>query len=162
MVRKGGGGVSGRAPIDRFREKYKIDRDTGCFVWTAALNSRGYGVFGFGGKGKVVLAHRWAYEHVGGKIIPPGLVIDHMCCNRRCVNHEHMQTVTNAENIRLGTSPSAQNGSATHCAHGHELSGDNVWTPSDGSRRRTCVACHRRLDQEYQERLRAKRIRPGD
>ncbi len=45
-----------------------------------------------------------AYEFVFGAI-PPGLVIDHTCCNRSCVNPHHMDVVTNTENIRRGTSP---------------------------------------------------------
>lgn len=70
--------MPGRDPVERFTEKYKVDPKTGCFVWTAALNSRGYGAFGFGGSGKTVLAHRWAYIYIGKKKIPKNLVIDHL------------------------------------------------------------------------------------
>jgi hypothetical protein len=46
-------------------------------------------------------AHRFAYlEFVGP--IPDGLVLDHLCRNKKCVNPDHLEPVTNAENLRRG------------------------------------------------------------
>lgn len=47
------------------------------------------------------LAHRVAYEKVHGPI-PDGMQIDHLCRNRGCVNVEHLEPVTSAENSRRG------------------------------------------------------------
>ena len=51
-------------------------------------------------------AHRWAWEQAKGPI-PKGLVVDHLCRVRWCCNPDHMELVTNRENILRGISPSA-------------------------------------------------------
>jgi hypothetical protein len=73
--------------------------DTGCWEWIGTCQSNGYGAFAVAGK--TLRAHRWAYEHFVGPI-PVGLTIDHLCRNRTCVNPEHMEPVTSAENTRRG------------------------------------------------------------
>lgn len=71
----------------------------GCWLWTARLNEHGYGNFWL--LGKLSLAHRASYElHVGP--IPEGLTLDHLCRVRRCVNPEHLEPVTQAENYQRG------------------------------------------------------------
>jgi hypothetical protein len=45
------------------------------------------------------LIHRKHYEQFKGPI-PDGLEIDHTCRNTRCVNPEHLEAVTHAENLR--------------------------------------------------------------
>lgn len=47
--------------------------------------------------GEYLGAHRIAYECTRG-IIPDGLQIDHLCCQKNCVNPFHMEPVTIAEN----------------------------------------------------------------
>ena len=83
-------------PLERFNSKYRVT-DAGCWLWTATLNNVGYGHFGFGGGGKLVLAHRWAYLTFIGPI-PEGLELDHTCNVRHCVNPAHLEPVTHAEN----------------------------------------------------------------
>ena len=71
--------------------------DTGtCWVWTASIRPDGYGEFR---AGRLVKAHRFAYEHLIGPV-PDGLHLDHLCRNRACVNPEHLDPVPNAVNIR--------------------------------------------------------------
>jgi hypothetical protein len=48
-----------------------------------------------------VSPHRFAYELLVGPI-PAGLVLDHLCRNRLCVNPNHLEPVTNSENPRRG------------------------------------------------------------
>jgi hypothetical protein len=46
-----------------------------------------------------VKAHRFAYMLLVGAI-PPGLTLDHLCGQPACVRPEHLEPVTNAENLR--------------------------------------------------------------
>jgi HNH endonuclease len=109
-----------------------------CLMWTAAADpSTGYGRIGIDGR-RTMTAHRVAYEFAYGPI-PEGLVIDHLCRNRTCVNFAHLEAVTNVENIMRGESPWAKKARQTHCVHGHEFTPENTRRAPNGTRR--CVAC---------------------
>lgn len=80
------------------REKFKVDPETGCWVWQRCINPRtGYGQLTVARQ--VMPAHRWSYEHHVGPI-PAGMHIDHLCRNRPCVNPAHLEVVSLAENNR--------------------------------------------------------------
>ena len=68
-----------------------------CWIWKPNSSVGGYGQFGLNGKPQ--LAHRAAYKLLVGPI-PPKLTIDHLCCVRSCVNPQHLEAVTLAENLR--------------------------------------------------------------
>lgn len=72
-------------------------------MFDGADNGRGYGVLR-DGHGHMAYAHRVVYEHFVGPI-PPGLVTDHLCRNRRCVNPTHLEMVTPSENVLRGARP---------------------------------------------------------
>ncbi len=75
---------------------------TGCWVWQRGLNKQGGTGYGHIRSGeKRLLTHRVAYELVKGPI-PDGLQIDHLCRNRRCINPDHLEAVTNQENCQRG------------------------------------------------------------
>lgn len=102
----------------------KMGKKSGdCIIWTGGLNTRGYGVVHYNDKSK--LAHRLIYEEIVGKI-PQGLVLDHLCRNRACINPSHLEIVTNKENILRGVGIAAVNSKKTHCINGHELKGSNL------------------------------------
>ena len=84
--------------------------------------------------GKNYWQHRLAYEDAYGTI-PDGLHIDHTCCNRGCMNPEHLEAVTQEENNKRISYRRVE------CKRGHKLSGHNVLVlPSEGYRRcRTCT-----------------------
>ena len=65
-----------------------------CWLWTASVNSRGYGTSMRG-----QLVHRISYRLIKGEI-PGGLEIDHICSNKRCVNPEHLEAVSHLVNMR--------------------------------------------------------------
>lgn len=66
-----------------------------CIEWTKGTNQKGYGRKWV--DGKLVAAHRHAYEEAHGPI-PDGLVVMHLCDNPSCYNVEHLTLGTHADN----------------------------------------------------------------
>ena len=122
----------------RFYSKVKLGSGAECWPWTAGKISSGYGAF-HPGHGKTVLAHRFSYELTVGPI-PDGLVIDHTCRNRDCVNPSHLEPVTNEENLRRGAGYALRNGMRSSCKNGHQYTQENTYTdPRGGIRCRECA-----------------------
>lgn len=70
---------------------------TACVLWTGAKTAGGYGALRV--DGKVVYAHRHAWERAHGPI-PAGLVLCHRCDVRACVNVDHHFLGDEAANAR--------------------------------------------------------------
>ncbi len=86
---------------ERFFSKVRLPLDRqDCWIWIAARSKEGYGRIQW--NGQVVGAHRVAYTMVRGEI-PKGLVLDHLCRTRACVNPDHLDPCTNQENVRRAT-----------------------------------------------------------
>lgn len=105
--------------------------------------------------GKQWLAHRWAWTSERGPI-PYGLVIDHLCKNRSCVNTKHLEPVTQGVNILRGVSPTAKNSIKTHCKNGHEFTIENTMISNLARRKkptRKCRACNINYSVEWRKRF---------
>lgn len=127
--------------VERLMGKVRHD-DSGCWTWTGATTRNGYGKIGCGSTGQDPMryVHRLSYELNIGPI-PAGLVIDHLCRNRLCVNPAHLEAVTIGENVLRGEGITATHARRTSCQRGHPFSGDNLKIEGDGGRR--CLACQK-------------------
>jgi hypothetical protein len=136
-----------------------------CWLWLGSKSKLwgGYGTCYVGGGRQNTIrqqAHRVAYELVVGPI-PEGLEIDHLCRNRACVNPTHLEAVTQQVNQLRGVGPQAKKAVQTHCIHGHELFGENVYIKKNGCRMcRTCARINSKTpEQMAKNALRGQRRR---
>lgn len=112
-------------------------RESTCQVWIGATNSRGYGIAIVNGHQE--LAHRVAYEAEYGPV-PDGHVLDHLCRVRNCVRPEHLEPVTNAENVRRGRSAKGLQVGDT-CQNGHVIAEGRLYVKPSGATE--CMECRR-------------------
>lgn len=119
----------------RFWEK--VDKSGDCWIWTGQRSNVQYGLFWIGHKAHN--AHRLAYRYIKGEI-PEGLELDHLCRTPLCVNPDHLEPVTHAENMRRAVRTKYRIRNA--CKFGHDWSDPrNVYIRKDG--RRWCAECNR-------------------
>jgi len=139
-----------RSGEERFWSKVDKGDGTGCWLWTRAVNDRGYGVFRLSTH-QNVYAHRYAYELLVG-LIPEGRELDHVkangCTSTACVKvladqhgPAHLESVTHRENMLRSDTPSARQARQTHCIRGHALTGVNVYRRPGAPNKRECRRC---------------------
>jgi hypothetical protein len=87
-------------------------------------------------KKKAIKAHRAAWMLANGPV-PEGMVLDHICRNRACINLDHLRVVTQQENIMAGLH---NIDNRSHCNQGHLFEG-NIMVRKDG--KRECAECNR-------------------
>lgn len=117
-----------------FRRAIEPDAD-GCWLWQLHLSVDGYGRGTW--HNRTWEAHRAVYTMLRGEI-PAGLVLDHLCRVRHCVNPDHLEPVTLQENLRR--SPFTQSGltACRKCGGPFTMAG----------RRRRCVPCKTQYEHD--------------
>lgn len=136
--------------MKRFLEK--VIQAPNCWIWKGAIATNGYGAFYF--DKKIKRAHRVSYEIFNGPI-PDGLVVDHICNNKLCVNPKHLQVLTSRENTFKDRLP------ITHCIHGHLLSKENVYLENRGNYfSRKCLICKKKSTKDSALRKKLRDLQP--
>lgn len=140
--------------LGRFNAKW-VPAPNGCHIWTGARTQGGYGIIWIANSRK--RAHRVAYELKFGAI-PDGtsepLVVRHKCDNPPCVNPDHLELGTRADNSRdMVVRGRHWLHPVTHCPQGHPYSGENLYRNPGGFRQcRTCVNAASRVGKERKRR----------
>lgn len=137
------GNPSRLMPVEPRLERYSIpEPNSGCQLWIGSTSTDGYGLVSV--EGRLRGAHVVSYELAKGPV-PEGLVLDHLCRVRACINPDHLEPVTHGTNIRRGTVStvtSARNASkhSLTCPHGHTTV---VWyvRKHNGKRQKRCWTC---------------------
>lgn len=136
----------------RFLQKV-VREENGCIAFKGNIVAGGYGQM-HADSGGPLYAHRFSYQMFVGEI-PHGLVIDHLCRNRHCVNPDHLRAVTHYENTIIGISPQAINSRKTACPQGHIYDDTNTYYWNGD---RQCRIC-RKINFKNYKRRRHERIR---
>lgn len=123
--------------MERIMSRIMPIPESGCWIWEGSI-SDGYGQISVGKKTRFV--HRIMFELTKGPI-PPGLVSDHLCRVRCCVNPDHIELVTNRENVGRGVGATAHAIRTNHCKHGHEFTPENTMKRRRGTKE--CLMCNR-------------------
>lgn len=120
----------------RFERHYVPEPNSGCWLWTGSVMNSGYGNFTTYVKDERS-AHRFSYkQHVGP--IADDLTIDHICCNKLCVNPEHLRLMTRGQNTKRYYNEMLS------CRAGHEYTVENTKIVKGSFRQ--CRACNRIRD----------------
>lgn len=128
--------------MERLLSRVVIDESTGCWLFTGAKNSHGYGTLEF--RGRQDIAHRMSWALHRGDI-PAGMWVLHRCDVPPCCNPDHLflgdAKANNADMAAKGRHDRQQR---THCPQGHPYSGENLFLNKRGDRVfRVCRICKR-------------------
>ena len=113
--------------------------NTGCLIWLGSL-AHGYGRIGKSRQRGSRYAHIVAYELANGPV-PEGLQLDHKCRVRCCINPDHLEPVTQQENIRRGANMGQKKFVCDECGAPYEIL---QTSPRINRGCRACTNKHRR------------------
>ena len=133
---------------DQFWSKVMPEPMSGCWLWVGCVSDRGYGMIRIARR--ATYAHRLARQAATGEA-GVGIVVDHLCRVRCCVNPAHLEFVTCRENTLRGASTWAVAARAGGCLLGHQMT-----TMTTG--RRQCRTCKAVRDRRFRATKRINSI----
>jgi hypothetical protein len=101
-----------KPPEERFWKR--VNKTSGCWLWTGPTNNKGYGVFGVNYRNQ--LAHRFSYSLRYGPIESDMLCL-HRCDIPLCVNPDHLFLGSQHDNIQDMLSKGRATTNERHSAH---------------------------------------------
>jgi hypothetical protein len=102
--------------------KQIILEDEPCWLFNTYVEKTGYTRFEFEGKRRQSHIYSWIAFY--GTEVPEGLILDHLCLDKTCVNPRHLQPVTPTENDRRARFHYQQRKET--CKNGHEFKDPNI------------------------------------
>lgn len=92
-------GVIRKSLMARFMDGFKVDEITECWIWIKSTDGHGYGTLASANNGSPKKAHRVSYTLFVGEI-PNGNIVRHKCDIPSCVNPDHLEIGTQADNMQ--------------------------------------------------------------
>lgn len=127
-----------------------------CWYFAGTIDGQGYGRIKTT-RERSAEAHRVLYE-IWVSEVPEGLVLDHLCRIRHCVNPAHLEPVTIKENILRGRAARLGSRTSTHCTGGHRYVEGSFYIRNDNGSRR-CRECENRRHALRLRRLKLREAR---
>ena len=122
--------------------------NTGCYLWLGKIDRAGYGHVKDSGEDRKAATVAWELRH--GSRVPSGLVLDHRCRMRCCVNPDHLEAVTQKVNWDRGDGPRVikyPKRLICDCGEVYEV----IWN-GRGVEERGCRNCRARRAREWREK----------
>ena len=136
--------------INRFWSK--VRKTEGCWLWIAARDRAGYGIFAPNGRPNLpVRAHQVAWMLAFGEDKMHANHVLHRCDNPACIRPSHLFLGTDLENLRdMCAKGRHWHQGIAECPRGHPYSGENLYVDPCG--RRKCRICTAQSRKRYEER----------
>lgn len=133
--------------LSLFEAKVSPEPNSGCWIWTGALSSSGYG--SISKDKRIRSAHSAAYEFFVGSV-PDGLELDHLCHTKLCCNPQHLEPVTRSENLLRR--PKRERAPVPRtCRNGHVYTLETLVIRERGNRE--CRECMRESNRRSRRRV---------
>lgn len=117
--------------VRRFWSGVNVRTNSECWRWTRSTGSHGRGQVSH--RGRVVLAHRVAWQLANGRL-PPRWVVRQTCRDGLCCNPAHLVAVHGSVAVADN-----RNREKVNCPRGHPYEGENLRVTSRGHR--ACRSC---------------------